>query len=136
MEPEEKHQKQPCCAETDHMGSSKLPEQLIAASSLKFPRQWKTAQAQGSCRYLVSCNKWRISPLRTHVPRFRRTSLWCARTESFASDRTCSCSVRDVSACACLQEKSPMSSNKALQTIAVSNGIGEDSAFGAVTPPL
>ena len=29
-----------------------------------------------------------------------------------------------------------MSSNKAPQTIAVSNGIGDDSAFGAVTPPL
>src|SRR3954454_15052846 len=29
-----------------------------------------------------------------------------------------------------------MPSNKAPQTIAVSNGIGEDSAFGAVTPPL
>ena len=29
-----------------------------------------------------------------------------------------------------------MPSNKALQTIAVANGIGDDSAFGAVTPPL
>ena len=29
-----------------------------------------------------------------------------------------------------------MSSNKAPQTIAVSSGIGDDSAFGAVTPPL
>ena len=29
-----------------------------------------------------------------------------------------------------------MLSNKAPQTIAVSNGIGDDSAFGAVTPPL
>jgi cystathionine gamma-synthase len=29
-----------------------------------------------------------------------------------------------------------MSSNKAPQTIAVANGIGDDSAFGAVTPPL
>src|SRR3954453_10071456 len=44
--------------------------------------------------------------------------------------------IRDVSAYASLQEKSPMPSNKAPQTIAVSNGIGEDSAFGAVTPPL
>ena len=29
-----------------------------------------------------------------------------------------------------------MSRNKAPQTIAVANGIGDNSAFGAVTPPL
>jgi cystathionine gamma-synthase len=34
------------------------------------------------------------------------------------------------------RENSSMSRNKAPQTIAVANGIGDDSAFGAVTPPL
>src|SRR3954454_4511852 len=33
-------------------------------------------------------------------------------------------------------EKNSMIRNKAPQTIAVTNGIGDDSAFGAVTPPL
>jgi cystathionine gamma-synthase len=36
----------------------------------------------------------------------------------------------------CAQEKSSMPNNKAPETIAVSNGIGDDSAFGAVAPPL
>ena len=34
------------------------------------------------------------------------------------------------------RENRSMSRNRAPQTIAVASGIGEDSAFGAVTPPL